>query len=364
MSKKVFVSGCFDIIHGGHVEFFNQAKEFGGPNSKLIVSFASDEVLLKYKDRKSSLPQEHKKRLLESMAVIDEVVIGTNVNQEGIDFLSHFDRIKPDYLVVTEDDKYESVKRELCWKYNCEYVVLPKTLHFEKISTTDVVNWIKAPKEVPLRVDFVGGWLDVPKYSGKGYIINCTITPTVSLKEWPYKIKSGLGGSAAYSILTGKNAIESELEMGVGWQDPAIINETGFCIWKSGRKPKLIVKRNPVFLEGVMALLWTGNEHDTPNNVDRKRNYKEIIEASECGRTILDLPSRYFHEKVADVVELSYEIQLEEGMKPLKKYSARGRKYCGGGWGGYALYIFDGKRTRDYFCEVHDDAIAIEPYMK
>ncbi|MFA6320075.1 MAG: adenylyltransferase/cytidyltransferase family protein [archaeon] len=33
---KVFVSGCFDIIHGGHVEFFKSAKNLG---DYLIVSF-------------------------------------------------------------------------------------------------------------------------------------------------------------------------------------------------------------------------------------------------------------------------------------------------------------------------------------
>lgn len=26
--KKVFVSGCYDLLHCGHVEFFRQASEF------------------------------------------------------------------------------------------------------------------------------------------------------------------------------------------------------------------------------------------------------------------------------------------------------------------------------------------------
>lgn len=41
----VFVSGCYDIIHGGHLEFWRQAKDVGGPGSYLVVSFASDAVL-------------------------------------------------------------------------------------------------------------------------------------------------------------------------------------------------------------------------------------------------------------------------------------------------------------------------------
>ena len=361
MSKKVFVSGCYDIIHGGHVEFFNQAKNVGGPDAYLIVSFASDEVLLKYKNRKSSLPQEHKKRLLEAMAVVDEVVIGTRVDDYGIDFTDHFMRIKPDYLVVTEDDKYSKQKQGMCNTYGGEYVVLPKTLHYEKISTTDIVKWIQAPKEVPLRVDFAGGWLDVPKYSHVGgYIVNCSIQPKVSLVEWPYNIKSGLGGSGAYSILTGADAIQSELDLGCGWQDPAIINETGLCVWVAGSRPRLDIKINPEFLNGRMALYWTGHDHDTPNNVDLERNYQAIQSASMVA-------SRGVWEKciatLANATSRSYYIQLEEGMERLPESCEIAKKYCGGGWGGYALYLFDNKHRRDMFCK-EPDTIAIEPYMK
>jgi len=35
---KVFVSGCYDIIHAGHVQFFREARALG---DHLTVSFAS-----------------------------------------------------------------------------------------------------------------------------------------------------------------------------------------------------------------------------------------------------------------------------------------------------------------------------------
>ncbi len=47
--KKVFVSGCYDIIHGDHVEFFRKAKSYG---DNLTVCYASDEVLWLTKQRK------------------------------------------------------------------------------------------------------------------------------------------------------------------------------------------------------------------------------------------------------------------------------------------------------------------------
>ena len=29
MNQKVFVSGCFDMLHSGHVEFFCEAAQYG-----------------------------------------------------------------------------------------------------------------------------------------------------------------------------------------------------------------------------------------------------------------------------------------------------------------------------------------------
>jgi cytidyltransferase-like protein len=358
--KKILVSGCYDILHGGHIEFFTQAKSLG---DYLIVSFASNKVLKKYKQRESSLPEDHKKRLLESLNMIDEVVMGDNDVIEGIDFINHFHRLKPNVLVATEDDKFKKQKKELCEtaSWGCDYVVLEKTLNFEKVSTTDIINWIKAPKQVPLRVDFAGGWLDVPKLSVTGsYIVNCAISPLVSLNEWSYKISGGLGGSAAYAILSGKNGIKSELNMGVGWQDPAIINETGLCVWKSGQIPILEVKYNPHWLVGRMALLWTDKTHDTPSYTNNTRNYDLIIKASRIAKEACHFTSLSL---LAEAIHLSYVAQLEEGMDALPPKGIA-RKYCGGGFGGYAVYLFENPEERDSFVNNNINAISIEPYIK
>ena len=137
--QKVFVSGCYDILHGGHVEFFKQAKGLG---DYLIVSFASDEVLLKYKGRKSALPEKHKRYLLESIRYVDEVVMSSNPEDPVLDFKDHFLRIRPAILAVTEDDRHSEEKKALCAQVGAKYVVLPKSLNFEKISTTELRNRI------------------------------------------------------------------------------------------------------------------------------------------------------------------------------------------------------------------------------
>lgn len=42
MAKKVFVSGCYDLLHSGHVEFFQQASHYGD----LYVGIGSDATYL------------------------------------------------------------------------------------------------------------------------------------------------------------------------------------------------------------------------------------------------------------------------------------------------------------------------------
>lgn len=356
--KKVFVSGCYDILHAGHVEFFKQAKALG---DYLIVSFASDTVLQKYKGRKSALPEKHKRYLLESISMVDEVVMGENLDDPIFDFKDVFIKLKPDILVSTEDDKYSKEKSKFCKKYGAKYVQLPKTLSFEKISTTEIRNRLNVPSEVPLRVDFAGGWLDVPKFSREGaYIVNCTITPKVRLDDWKYNKGAGLGGSAGYAFLCGNDCVSSELNLGVGWQDPAVIMETGLCVWRSGKRPVLEVKINPDLLMGKMALLWTNQNHDTPSNVDLKRDYNLIEKA---GKIAADAVIRKDFKKICESVKVSYSAQIKEGMEKLPDHNEMAKKYCGGGHGGYALYIFKDEKERNKFLK-KKNTLLIEPFIK
>lgn len=356
--RKVFVSGCYDILHAGHLQFFEEARALG---DHLTVCFASDEVLNHHKQRRSSIPQEHKLALLRSLRMVDDVVVGES-HELGLDFVDHFLRIRPQLLVVTEDDKYGPKKRELCAKVNAEYVVLAKTPpRFAPVSTSGIVRWIRAPQQVPLRVDFAGGWLDVPRFARAGaFVVNCAISPLVSLRDWPYEKRAGLGGSGAWALLKGDDGVEAEIDLGVGWQDPAVIRETGLCVWRSGDRPILHLKRRGDLLRGRMALFYTGGEHDTPGVVERSRDYALIARA---GALAADAVLRDDIRTLADAVQLSYQAQVSEEMPPLTDIpNTMAKKYCGGGWGGYALYLFGDEASRNAFVTTSPAARAIEPY--
>jgi len=356
--KKVFISGCYDVLHAGHFRLFKKAKEYG---DHLTVCFASDPVLLLAKKRKSSLSEASKRMNLESLRMVDEVVMSSDLDPV-FDFKGHFERLKPDILLVTDDDKHLEEKRAFAEARGAKLVAIPRQPS-EDVSTTAILAGIKEIVQVPLRVDFAGGWLDVPKFARPdGYIVNCTIAPLVSLTEWPYRQNSGLGGSAAHAILQAKNGVRSEMDMGVGWQDPAVISETGLCVWRSGEKPILEMKFNPDWLAGKMAIFWTGKPHASFDHVSHPRDYGQLAEAGKLAR---DAAHRSDVAQLAKAVNANYEVQLGEGMKALPEISGSlARKYCGGGHGGYALYLFGDKKTRDAAVGKFSEASPIEPYIK
>jgi len=357
--KKIFISGCYDILHAGHIQFFREAKALG---DHLTICFASDDVLWKHKKRASSLPEDHKLALMSALEIVDQVVVG-KCEELGLDFKDHFLKLRPDVLAVTEDDQYADIKRALCDEVGAEYVVLPKTPpQFTPVSTSSIVRKIRTPTESPLRVDFGGGWLDVPRHAREGaYIVNCAISPTVSLAHWDYGLESGLGGSGAWALLNGNDGVESELNMGVGWQDPAVIRETGVCVWQSGPLPMLDFKRNGEFLRGRMALYNTNIPHNTPGLADGTRDY-DLIE--QAGATAKEAVFTGDVLKLGEAVQVSYKMQLQEGMVELPDAKGCiGRKYCGGGFGGYALYLFENTADRDAFVGSAESNLAIEPYI-
>lgn len=140
MEIKVFVSGCYDILHAGHIQFFKEAKELG---DSLVVSFCSEKNLLLYKGRKSSLPDDNKQILLESIRYVDKVYKGSD--DGGVwDFITAFLRERPNVLVVTEDDKHTKEKRKFCEERDCRLVVLPKTPPIATpTSTSEIISNIK-----------------------------------------------------------------------------------------------------------------------------------------------------------------------------------------------------------------------------
>jgi cytidyltransferase-like protein len=279
--KKVFVSGCYDILHAGHLQFFEEARALG---DYLIVSFASAEVLWHHKRRKPSIPDDHKRALLQGLRMIDEVVI-THGHKEGLDFEDDFLRIKPDFLIVTEDDKYGPLKRELCAASAPNTWSCPKPRPASNrspprpSSAGSRPHRSPAPRRLRRRLARCPALLPPRRIHRQ-----LRHLPLVSLREWPYEKQAGLGGSGAWALLNGRDGVESEIDLGVGWQDPAVIRETGLCVWRSGPNNRCSISNTTATSSQAAWPSLDRHPHDTPGVANLPRDYDRIAQSARIAR--------------------------------------------------------------------------------
>jgi hypothetical protein len=111
-----------------------------------------------------------------------------------------------------------------------------------------------------------------------------------------------------------------------------------------------------------MAINWTGSPHDTPGVANLPRDYDRIAHSARIAREGVlhaDLA------RLAEGVALYHQTQLDEGMVPLPRISdSIACKYCGGGYGGYALYLFDDPAHRGAAVAATPQLRAVEPLCR
>ena len=123
--RKVLTYGTFDLLHYGHIEILRRAKELG---DYLVVAVSTDEFN-EIKGKKAYHNYDIRKKMLEAIRYVDEVIPEKNWNQKPEDVLLH----DIDVVVMGSDwegnEKFEEL-RDLC-----DVIYLPRT---KGISTTKI----------------------------------------------------------------------------------------------------------------------------------------------------------------------------------------------------------------------------------
>jgi len=132
--KIVFTNGCFDILHAGHVDIFQQARNLG---DALVVAVNSDISIKKIKgEKRPVVPQAQRMQVLAALEAIDYVVIFDEENP-----LKIIKELQPDILVKGGDWPIETiVGREIVEKNGGEIRSIPL---LEGISTTNIIEEVK-----------------------------------------------------------------------------------------------------------------------------------------------------------------------------------------------------------------------------
>ena len=229
MNKKVFVSGCYDLLHSGHVEFFQQASQFGD----LYVGIGSDATYLEYKHRKPMFPQEERLFMVKNIKAVKEAYI--NEDRGVIDFLPTLDLVKPDIFVVNAEGG-SATKRQLCEERGIQYIELERTPHEglqarsssslkaalsteQEDTSTHKSEIINHKSNIPTRLDLAGTWIDQPYVSmhHPGWAITISLEPTFEVRD-----RCGLSTST-------RNMIQKIWPRKLPKMDPEMLARLVFC---------------------------------------------------------------------------------------------------------------------------------------
>jgi len=98
-----YTTGVFDLFHIGHLNLLKNAKALC---DKLVVGVTTDELMLKYKNKKAIIPFEDRLEIIRNIKCVDAVV-----PQRDMDKFRMWKKLKFDIMFVG-DDWYETLK----WK--------------------------------------------------------------------------------------------------------------------------------------------------------------------------------------------------------------------------------------------------------
>lgn len=133
--KTVITYGTFDLFHHGHIEILRRAYELS-EGGKLIVSISTDKFNA-LKGKKSHMPYEKRKEMVEAIRYVDQVIPEENWEQKSSDIQKY----SVDIFVMGDDwrGKFDELKSL------CDVVYLPRT---PVISSTAIKKIIGELKEL------------------------------------------------------------------------------------------------------------------------------------------------------------------------------------------------------------------------
>jgi len=154
MADKVFVSGCFDLLHSGHVTFLKTAAAFG----ELHVGVGRDESIALQRGKGPANPEAERLYMVRSVRYVKEAFLCGGMGT--MDFVEDVERLRPDVFVVNEDGHVPE-KAALCARLGIDYRVLPRKPEpgLPERSSTELRH---SGSELPYRAEICGGWLDQP----------------------------------------------------------------------------------------------------------------------------------------------------------------------------------------------------------
>ncbi|MDR0796179.1 MAG: adenylyltransferase/cytidyltransferase family protein [Tannerella sp.] len=182
--KKVFVSGCYDMLHSGHVAFFEEAAGYGD----LYVGIGSDKTIYELKARKTVYSDKERLYMVKALRSVKDAWI--NKGSGVLDFRDEIKSLQPDIFFVNNDG-HSPIKEQLCKDLGIEYIVR-KRIPYGNLPSRSTTA-LRRECRIPYRIDLAGGWLDQPYVSKyyPGAVLTICIEP-----DYEFNDRSGMSTSS------------------------------------------------------------------------------------------------------------------------------------------------------------------------
>ncbi len=144
--KIVFCSGSFDLMHPGHILFFEDCRKFG---DVLVVMIGNDETMRAYKGSgRPILNQYLRLKAVDSLKCVDYVFLDRYSVEGNLlsDLEIVFSTLRPDFYIINEDAFNIPQREKIVSNFkHVKMEILKRTCppEFENISTSKIIEKIK-----------------------------------------------------------------------------------------------------------------------------------------------------------------------------------------------------------------------------
>jgi cytidyltransferase-like protein len=362
MNKRVFVSGCFDLLHSGHIAFFRAAAAYGD----LTVALGSDRTVYELKGRLPVNNEEERLYMVKAVNGVQDAFISQGSGM--LDFATELRTMRPDRFVVNADGNTPD-KATLCAQLGIEYIILERTPHAELPPRSTTA--LRTVEQMPYRIDVAGGWLDQPFVSEHhpGAVLTISLEPTIAFNErsgmatstrnhalelWGPKLPAGDPAKQAFVLFCydnppGKSPVSGSQDS-IGIVMPGL-NRAYYQgkYWPTRIEP-LNDELTLQFVEQALYLVPIGprgREYDplSETRIDAA-GARELAEATDrCWAAIQHKDIRGFGQSVREAFEAQVRMfphMVNETVTELIQqhaHEALGWKLSGAGGGGYVIFV-------------------------
>jgi D-glycero-beta-D-manno-heptose 1-phosphate adenylyltransferase len=148
----ILATGSFDLLHAGHIVFFEDCKKLG---DILIVGIGNDEACRQKALDRPILNEHQRLKVLDNIRLVDYSFIHKTPPKESklhnVFIEEILQKLRPDKWVMIKESSEIPYRQKISDKYGVELVLTDRHCppEYEGISTTKIIEKIRGKKSPP-----------------------------------------------------------------------------------------------------------------------------------------------------------------------------------------------------------------------